>query len=369
MKRTAGARWSGLTSSFEMVRLFAAIWRARHMWARVRHVPFVYLDIVDRCNSRCRTCDIWKVREGTPPELTTREILSLRPALRQLKTRVVSIGGGEPLLRQDLETCIAGFHEIGISVHMNSNGLLIDEKRARSLADAGLGVVYFSCDHPEAKGYQAIRGVDGLDRLRAAIEHLRSLPKPVPVGLNMVVSRLNQDVIERMAERAVEWGVRKLQFIPVHAHLRHRDMEMGIIHPLIPGPEDMPSIKGALKRATHRLRKLGIETNSRFFIKHFDVAYRPVRAVPCLAGTLFLTINPFGQVMPCYQLRTPCNIREKPLDLIVRSPEYEAERANVARCYAACWDTGSAEPNIRFHLPYLLSHPLETYRQARMHLG
>jgi MoaA/NifB/PqqE/SkfB family radical SAM enzyme len=251
---------------------------------------------------------------------------------------------------------------------MNSNGLLIDERRARSLADAGLGVVYFSCDHPDREGYHAIRGVDGLDQMRSAIGHFRSLPKPVPVGLNMVISRLNQDAIERMVERAIEWGVRKLQFIPVHTHLQHRDMDPEILRPLIPKPEDMPAIKAALKRAVRRLRSLGIETNSKFFIKHFEAAYQAARTVPCFAGTLFVTVNPFGQVMPCYQHRTTCNIRQKPLDLIVRSEEYEAERANVARCCEACWDTGSAEPNIRFYLPYLMSHPFEIYRQARMHL-
>jgi PqqA peptide cyclase len=369
VEKSLGLRWSGLKSSVDMVSLFLAVWRARYLRAKIRQVPFVYIDIADRCNSRCQTCDIWKIREGSPPEMTTKEILSLRPALRQLRTRIVSIGGGEPVLREDLETCIAGFRDIGLSVHMNSNGLLIDEKRAQSLADAGLGVIYFSCDHPDAEGYRAIRGVDGFGQLYAAIRHFGSLPRPVPVGLNMVVSSLNQGAIERMAERAIEWGVRKLQFIPVHTHLQHRDMDPEVLRPLIPKSEDIPAIKATLLRVTHRLRSLGIETNSEYFVRRFDAAYQAVRTVPCLAGTLFVMINPFGQVMPCYQHRSVCNIRQKSLDLIVRSEEFTKQRRVVAGCCDACWDTGSAEPNIRFHLPYLLSHSLEIYRQARMHLG
>jgi MoaA/NifB/PqqE/SkfB family radical SAM enzyme len=351
-----------------MFKLFVAVWRARYLRAKIRQMPFVYLDIVDRCNSQCLTCDIWKVRKGTPPELSTHEILSLRPALRQLRTRIVSIGGGEPTLRSDLEACIAGFREIGISVHMNSNGLLIDEKRARTLADAGLSVVYFSCDHPDPERYKAIRGVDGLDQLKTAIKHFQSLPRPVPVGLNMVVSRLNQDALEEMAQRAIEWEVQKLQFIPIHTHLQHRDMDPEVLRPMIPKAEDMPSIKARLLEITHRLRERGMETNSKFFIKHFDAAYKSVRSVPCFAGTLFVMVNPFGQVIPCYQHRTTCNIRNMSLDVILRSKEYQEGRRLVTRCGQACWDTGSAEPNIRFYLPYLMSHPFEIYRQARMHL-
>ncbi len=172
-----------------------------------------------------------------------------------------------------------------------------------------------------------------------------------------------------MAQRCIDWGVSKAQFIPIHTHLQHREMDRAELAPLIPKKEDLPAIKASIKRATYKLREHGIETNSNFFIDLFDRAYQPVRSVPCMAGTLFVMVNPFGYVVPCYQRAQRLNVREMPLDAIVRSPTYQKQCRSVANCELPCWDAGSAEPSIRFYLPYLLFHPIEIYRQARMHLG
>ncbi len=346
-----------------------SVWSARRLGTSVAEIPLLYLDIVDRCNSRCRSCDIWKKRPDSPPELTTDEILALRPAMQRLKTQIVSIGGGEPTLRDDLEICIRAFRDDGLSVHMNSNGLAITAERARSLVDAGLSVVYLSVDHPEPEGYRMIRGVDGYERVVQAIKHFRTQPCPIPVGVNMVVSSLNQDAIDKQAEKCIEWGVTKAQFIPIHTHLQHREMSRDLLAPLLPKLEDLPTIKASLRRATARLREAGIETNSRYFIDHFDRAYEPVRSVPCMAGTLFVNVNPFGFVVPCYQQAQRLNVRDKPLDEIVRSEAYQELRRCVSRCSLACWDTGSAETSIRFCLRYLATHPLQVYEEARLHLN
>ncbi len=359
---------SNMKSLMSLAGTFVSVWSARRLGLTLRHVPFVYIDVTDRCNSRCRMCDIWKIRSGSPPELSTDEWLSIRPALRSLRTRVLSIGGGEPTLRDDIETLISGFHEMGLAVHMNTNAQLIDRARARSLIDAGLSIAAISCEHPDPEGYKKVRGVDGLAQVAEAIGHFRSGPKPIAISINVVVSRLNQDAIERMAEQAIAWGVQKLQFIPVHMHLQHQGMDPAILRPLIPAPEDMPQIKEALLRAVHHLRSHGIGTNSLPFIRRFDKAHDPGRWVPCYAGTLFVMVDSFGQVMPCYQYRTGLNIRQTPLDEIVRSQAFQEARKSVARCQVACWDTGSAEPSVRLHLPYLLLHPIEVYSQARMHL-
>jgi len=357
--------WSSLNSTLSLAGLFASSWAARRFHITTGRLPLVHIMITDRCNSRCRGCDIWELRPDSPPELTTEEILGLLPALRALKTRIVSIAGGEPTLRDDLETCIKAFHDAGMGVHMLSNGLALGADRARSLVEAGLSVVRISCDHVNPEGYKAIRGVDGYHKVVAAMRHFRSLPKPIPVGVNVVISRLNQDSIGQFADRAIEWGVQKLQFIPIHTHLQHRTMDRAIFEPLMPALEDLPAIIEALKQATKRLREAGIRTNSTYFIDHFDLAYKPLRPVPCMVGVFSVTLTPFGEVVPCYQIPSGLNIRDMPLDQIIRSKEFRELRRQVARCRMPCWDVGFAEPNLLFHLPYLLRHPVEALRQVR----
>lgn len=352
-----------------LIQTFVSVWSARHLHLPIKEMPFVYLDITDRCNSACLACDIWKIRKVPPAELDTDDILSLKPALKRLKTRLISIGGGEPTLRDDLETCIAGFRDMGVSVHLNTNALEIDHNRAKSLAKAGLSVVYISCDHPDRDGYKAIRGVDGLDRVIRAMRCFRSLPHPIPVGINMTVSRLNQDAPERLAQKCVGWGVQKIQFNLIHTHLQHRYMDKKRFARLLPRQMDVLDIKRRLRRVTGGLRKLGIATNSDSFVEHLDKTYARLRAVPCMAGFSSVVINPWGEVMPCYMHPTGLNIRNNALDRLLRLSEYQERMDWVRACKIPCWDTGSAEPSIRFHLPYLLTHLAEVWQQAQMHLS
>ena len=344
---------------------FLSVWRARFHGARCTQLPVVYLDITDRCNSACAGCNKWQVHKNMPPELTTDEILNLIPAMRRLKTRLISISGGEPTLRSDLETCFHSFRNEGIAVHMNTNGLGISRERAKSLVDAGLTVVYISWDHCDRDIYMAIRGIDGVERVIATVNHFKSLPKPIPIGINITVSRLNETALEEIAERCIGWGVQKIQFIPIHTHLQQRNMDKDIFKPLL--PKDINTIRETLQRVTRRLRKLKIATNSDYFINHFDYSYRPLRAVPCIAGFLYAIIDPFGEVIPCYEFPSGLNVREKQLDEIVNLEHFQTLRESVVNCSVPCLDACSAEPSIRFYMPYLLRHPLEIYRQARMH--
>jgi len=359
------AERSGSVTMMDAARIYAAVRRARRRQSAPNVLPFLYLDITDRCNSGCVACDKWRNAGNGKPELTAEEIRALIPALGRLKTRVVSIGGGEPALRGDLEECVAAFTAAGIAVHINTNGLAIDAARARSLAGAGLRAVYLSCDHPDPEGYKKIRGVDGLEKVAAAAGHFRNLPQPVPVGVNVTVSRLNEDALERLAETCAGWGVRKIQFTPVHSHLQHRNMDPKTFEPLVPG--DPATVCAALRRITRRLRAAGIETNSDVFINGVRNAYKPVRTVPCFAGFLFATVSAFGELVPCYEYSSGLNVREEPLDYLLNGDRYGGLLKNVVNCRMPCLDTGSAEPSIRFHAAYALTHPMEILRQARMH--
>ncbi|MCE5328454.1 MAG: radical SAM protein [Planctomycetaceae bacterium] len=358
---------SGIASLAQLSQTFASAWMSRFLRRPIRQLPLVKLCITNRCNSRCLACDLWQNPGPCGDELTTAEIQDMLPAMRRLKVRMLSIGGGEPTLRDDLEDCIAWFSQAGISVHMVTNGLLIDEARARSLAQAGLAAVHLSCDHVDPAGYKGVRGVDGYDRAVRAMKLLRSLPRPIPVGVNVVLSRRNMDVIEAFVDRAVEWGVQKLQFIPIHTHLQHREMARSAFEGLIPTARDLEAIKQALERSTRRLWDLGIESNSSCYCGHYDWAYVEGRTIPCTAGVLYAQITSSGEVLPCYELPTGLSVRQMSLDRIVASPRYRALLREAARCRRACWDVGSAEPDIRFHLPYLLGHPFESYRQWRLY--
>ncbi|MBZ0274392.1 radical SAM protein [bacterium] len=347
---------------------FAGVLRARYGRGAPTRLPIVYFDITHRCNSACRSCEFWRLANGGPDDLSTGEVLSMIPSLAALGTRVVSIGGGEPTLRHDLETIIAAFSGAGLSIHLNTHGMNIDDARAASLADAGLSMVYVSCDHHKPEGYKAIRGVDGLPKVVRAIRAFRSRPAPVPVGVNVTVMRDNIAVLDELAAFLVGLGVQKIQFTPVHTALQQRHMDRAAFDNLLPTDDEWETAKATLARIVDDLNARGIHANSPLFVRRIDDAYRPGRAVPCVAGFLFVIVEPNGDVKACYNERPAGNIRQAPLEEIVAGADYRAQCEIVRGCTQPCWDIGITEPAIRFHLPYLAAHPIETYRQARAHL-
>ncbi|HOO56015.1 MAG TPA: radical SAM protein [bacterium] len=359
----------GFSHLLGMAGMCCSVWKTRHTGSACRYLPLVHLDIEQGCNSRCVTCDSWRKKARDSGQLTTDEILSMLPAMKKLGTCIVSISGGEPALRPDLEEIVSGFSEAGIAVHVDTNCLCIDRARAESLVRAGLKIVYTSIDHFEPAGFEKIRGVDGLSRVISAIGYFRSVPQPVPVGVNITVSSLNCDIIPELVDNVIALGVQKIQFLPVHRRHGQFETTAGGDEFRRFVPEDTGRVVEMLKRESGKIRKRGIATNSRLFIDNFENAYRAVRTVPCYAGYLFAVIDPFGFVMPCYEHKTGMNVRDMELDEIFRSGEFVEARKNVKECKLPCMIAGNAEPSIRLHLPYIVRNLPEAYRQARMHTG
>lgn len=126
----------------------------------------LYIEVTNRCNSRCQTC----VR--TFEMLEPLRDLSL-PEFRWLVDQVSSLhravlhGIGEPLLNRDLPAMIAhlkGRPEPPL-VLFNSNAMLLTPAWQDMLLDVGLDELRISTDavHPEL--YTYIRGVDGFGRM------------------------------------------------------------------------------------------------------------------------------------------------------------------------------------------------------------
>lgn len=333
-----------------------------------RSLPFLFIDITDKCNSRCLACPVWRPRPVSARELTGGQIIALLPSLKALGTRLVSFGGGEPLLRDDIFNCIKAFSDEGISTHINTNALLLDRHNIKMLIDSGLSSINISCDHVDPEKYFQLRGVNQVEQVFAALKNITSCKRKIPVAVNVVVSRKNINDVEKIAAVLAGFKVAKIQFIPINFRLRHRPEASDTIRQLLPDIDDMEPLKTRLLKIIRSLRRRGIESNSDFFINHFDCAYKPVRPVACMAGVLFAMIDPFGNVSPCYEIGTGLNIKEMTLQEIVEHQKFSAGLKKVCRCRRPCWDTGSAEPSIRVSFSYALLHPFETMKQVFIHL-
>jgi MoaA/NifB/PqqE/SkfB family radical SAM enzyme len=126
----------------------------------------LYIEVTNRCNSRCQTCV--RTFETLEPlrDLTLDEFRCLVDQVPTLR-RAVLHGVGEPLLNHDLPGMVAHLkqREDPPQVLFNSNAILLTPERQAALIDAGLDEFRVSTDAAERVLYAQIRGVDGFDQM------------------------------------------------------------------------------------------------------------------------------------------------------------------------------------------------------------
>jgi MoaA/NifB/PqqE/SkfB family radical SAM enzyme len=124
----------------------------------------LYIEVTNRCNSRCRTCV--RTFETLEParDLALDEFCTLVDQVPELQ-RVVLHGVGEPLLNRDLPAMIDYLKHRHDQPHVlfNSNAILLTPSNQQALIEAGLDEFRISTDaaHPEL--YALIRGVDAFE--------------------------------------------------------------------------------------------------------------------------------------------------------------------------------------------------------------
>jgi len=109
---------------------------------------------------------------GKMPELTVEQFDIGARKLAQFGTLMVSLAGGEPLLREDLPDIIRSVGRYHFPF-MTTNGWLINERSAAEIMQAGIWGVSVSIDYATPEKHDARRGVDGAwERAWRAVELL-----------------------------------------------------------------------------------------------------------------------------------------------------------------------------------------------------
>ena len=180
-----------------------------------RDIAYLRLSVTARCNLASAYSPAPGSIEGRTSPMTRQEVLRLVRVFTSLGARKVRLTGGEPLLRRDLETIIAGLSpEVEGRVHLSTNGLLL-ARRARSLRDAGLAGVNLRLDAADRESFRRLSGRDGLSRALAGLDAARAVGLETKLNA-MVVRGANEDQILPLARLAQREGVqiRFIEYMP-----------------------------------------------------------------------------------------------------------------------------------------------------------
>lgn len=278
----------------------------------LHRLPLVTLYLTDRCNSRCVTCDYW--RHGRD-DMTLESVARLLPSLRQLRTQVVLISGGEPLLNPEWAPIAEALRSNGQQIWLLTSGLSLT-KHAHRAAELFHSVTV-SLDGADARTYTVIRGLDAFDKVCEGIRVMANCG--APANIRVTLQRANYRQLPALVDLANDLGARSISFLTVdvanpHAFGRTDDFAAD----LALRPEDLTAfehILSALERDRRDDFRSGFIVESpqklRRHLQYFAAIcghgdYPPVR---CNAPEFSAVIGTTGRVQPCFFIPGPADAR------------------------------------------------------------
>ncbi len=179
-----------------------------------RTVDYLRVSVTERCNFRCQYCMPEKPFSWVPREnlLSFEELfLFMKVAIDEGVTKI-RITGGEPLLREGLDTFIRMIHDYkpDIDLALTTNAYLLPQT-AQKLKDAGLKRLNISLDSLKPEVAQQIAQKDVLAQVLKGID--KALEVGLGVKINMVpLKGINDDEILDIIDYCKERNI-KVRFI------------------------------------------------------------------------------------------------------------------------------------------------------------
>lgn len=272
----------------------------------------LHIEVTKKCNARCNFCDYWK-NKGNEKRLDDYSLI-----VKKFDPLHITITGGEPLLRRDLENIIHGITSKNRFVYINciTNGILLNEDRAKRLWNAGLTQLSISLDFPDSR-HEAMRNVTGLWK------HIRGLIKTLPLTeidnlcFNTIIMKDNIDYLRDIIMLAHDygWKVSFSTYNPFKNKNFSHKLDLNLIHRL----ED------AIAEIIYLKRKFRNITNSDYYLLKIPEYIKLGGIQGCTAGIKWAHITPNGFVRRC---------SEK--EILGHWTEYDHRKTLPTKC-TECW--------------------------------
>ena len=153
----------------------------RKLETAVHPLRYLFLEVTQRCNLRCRHCGSDCGREARAGELSTDEwlrFLAYLPERFDRRQLVLVVTGGEPLARPEFGRLTRAMRERGLAWGLVTNGWALTDRNVERLVADGVSSVTVSLDGMR-ESHDWLRGVPGsYDRALAGIRRLAAAGLP-----------------------------------------------------------------------------------------------------------------------------------------------------------------------------------------------
>ncbi len=267
---------------------------------------------IRRCNLACTYCNEY---DNFSKPVALEKMIRRLELLGRLKTGVITLSGGEPLLHPELDDIIRAIRENATLAGMITNGYLLTADRIQRLNDAGLDYLQISIDNvmPDDVSKKSLKVLD--KKLQLLAEHA-----DFHVNINSVLGggiRNPQDALT-VGRRAMELGFTST---------------VGIIHD---GDGQLRPLAAQEREVFLEMKKFEKKHFSRINYFQENIANGKPSDWRCRAGSRYLYICEDGLVHYCSQQR---GFPAKPLeDYTVQDirREYITQKSCAPMCTISC---------------------------------
>lgn len=297
-----------------------------------------------KCNSKCLTCNIWKMQDTGLNDLSVDEIDKFSRSKYFNSTQYITLSGGEPTLRDDLCEVITVLHKNipTATFNMTTHGMNpqleenLFKKIIKNNPDIKFGIIGLSLNGPP-EIHEKTRGIKG--SFYKVIDTYKRIKDIVPCAFSFTFCNDNVNHYKWIIDYAKKldtfayicWTVKNERFrIKDKDLVFWRDDMDRVLNDFVCDKMLFPrTFKGILKNIKYLPERIT-----------FSFLYDQIinkKKMPCYAGSEIVHIDPSGNVFPCnFELsenRNLGNLREKDFDEIWKNvPKKILKEIKRAEC-------------------------------------
>jgi len=298
-----------LSSRFSAAKKVQGIWKFLRVkatgWPRL-----INLEVTKLCNAQCDFCPCWEIKDY--PQLK-----DYGEVMRKFRPIVLSLNGGEPLLRKDFIDIIDQVRPWCTYLTVITHGGLLTEEKFRELWDHGVDQVSISRNYIDER-HDEERKLPGLTGHFASL-----IPRLAKKGydnlvFNTVIMDRNLDHIVPLARQAKEWGV-KISFSS-YTSLKNDKPEFRVRE------AQLERLRGVIKELLELKRSQGNILTADYYLKKVPDFFRQGFVEDCRAGLNFIQMTPDGYIKRCSEM-----------PVMMHWTEYDPEKVEKPNPCNVCW--------------------------------
>jgi radical SAM protein with 4Fe4S-binding SPASM domain len=310
-------------------------------------IEFVNFAVTYRCNSRCKTCNIWKKYHKNPKKI--KEEMSLDDIKKVFSSKYlknlnsISFTGGEPFLRKDFDELVEFFIEkypkLHIAIPTNAINLKLILLKLEKIMKSNPERLEINVSLDGiGKTHDKIRGIKGnYGKAIKLIENVKKKFPEIKIGMGFTIIPENYKELLKVYELSKKKGVGFGFWFGQLSDFFYENVEK--VKDLGWDNEKFNEIDEMIKIIVKDMEKRGkIDFFGKYYhLNMINFQKNPERKIKCYSGTHSFFLDPYGYVYPCIVLDKLIGNVKYGFDKVWMSKKARKVRKSIKNKKCSCW--------------------------------